>query len=100
MLSEIGAGFQSSMVNGLKNMDIELLCLKRVKGHVKRHEGIGETLHTKANRAMVEVQTTCFRNWIVVLTIDDDGWESKRGKVANGCLVRGGVFDDFCAEVQ
>ena len=34
------------------------------------------------------------------MTIDNDGWESKRGKVANGCLVRGGVFDDFCAEVR
>ena len=48
-----------------QNLDIELLCLESVKGHVKRHEGIGETLHTKANRAMAEVRTTCFRNWIV-----------------------------------
>ena len=34
------------------------------------------------------------------MTIDNDGWESKRGKVVNGCLIRGGVFNDFCAEVQ
>ena len=54
------------MVNGLKNLDIEPLCLERVKGHVKCHEGISKTLHTKANRAMAEVRMMCFRNWIVV----------------------------------
>ena len=111
------------MVNGLENLDIELLGLWRIKGHAKCHEGIGETLHTNTNGAMTEVRTTCFRDGVVVdvddavqiigddlgdivqflevvLAVDDEGWESKRGKIAHGSLVRGGIFNNFCAEVR
>ena len=70
MLGELGAGFQSSMINSLENLDIELLCFKGVKGHAKCHEGIGETLHTNTDGAMGEVRTTTFRDWVVV-DVDD-----------------------------
>ena len=57
-LSKFRASFQSSMVEGLKNLDIEqfeLLCLRIFERYTKCHEGISETLHTKADRAMAEI---------------------------------------------
>ena len=69
MLSELRTGFQSSMVNGLENLDIELLGFGRIKGHAKCHEGIGET-STKTDGAMAEVRTMSFKDWVIV-DVDD-----------------------------
>ena len=122
MLSELRAGFQGSMVNGLENLDIELLGFGRIKGHAKCHEGIGET-STKTDGAMAEVRTTSFRDWVVVdiddtvqvvgddlgdivqllevvLAVDDEGREGERGEIAHGGLVRCGIFNDLRAEVR
>ena len=71
---------------------------------------------------MAEVRMTSFRDWVVVdvddvvqvvgdlgnivqrlevvLAIDDEGRESKRGEIAHGGLVRCGIFDNLRAEIR
>ena len=36
---------------------------------------------------------------LYVLIVGDEGWQSKSSRVAYGGLVRGGVFDDFRANL-
>ena len=110
------------MVNSLEDLDVELLGLRRIERHAESHEGIGETLHTDTYGAMAEVRATSFGDGVVidvddavqivgdhlgyivqllevVSTIGDEGWESKRRKVAHGSFVRGGVLDDLSAKI-
>jgi len=110
------------MVNGLEDLDVELLGFRRIEGHAESHEGVGETLHADAYRAMAEVGATSFGDGVVidvddavqiegdhlghivqllevVSTVCDEGWESKRRQVAHGGFIRGGVLDDLGAKI-
>lgn len=121
-LSKLRAGFKSSVVNSLKDLDVEFLCCKRVERHTKCHEGISETLYTDTDGTMAHVGTTSFGNRIVInvddlveiisndfgnivefleviLTVDDETRESERGEIADGGLFWRRVLDDFRAQV-
>jgi hypothetical protein len=58
------------MVDGLEDLDVEVLGLRRVEWKTKSQESISETLNTDGNGAVTEIALSRLRNWVVV-DIDD-----------------------------
>jgi len=108
------------MIHGLEDLDVQLLCLRRVKRHLQRHKSICETLNAETNGTMPHVGVARFGNGVevdiddtvkvegynladimklleVVYTIFDKCGKSDGGKIADSSLVRGRVFDDLGA---
>ena len=108
------------MVNGLKDLDVEVLGSCGVEGHAEHHESICKALHTNSDRSMTHVGLPRFRDWVVididnaiqvvcdnlcnivqlfevVPAVGDKGRERDRREVAYRRLIWGGVLDDFRA---
>ena len=110
------------MVDGLENLDIEFLGSCRVEWHAEHHESIGQALHTDPDGPVAHVRVPCFWDGVVVdvddavqvecndlsdivqllevvLAVGNKRRECDRREVADRGLIRGGVFDDFRAQV-
>ena len=55
LLSELARSLESGVVDGLEDLDVELLGLGSVEGHSKDHEGIGESLHSDSDGSVSHV---------------------------------------------
>lgn len=55
LLGKLTAGFQSTVINGLKNLLVQVLGLRTFKGVSHQNESICQTLHTNANGTMASV---------------------------------------------
>jgi prophage tail gpP-like protein len=122
-LRKITASLESSIVDRLEDMDVELFGLGRVEWHAQSHEGVGKTLHADTDGTVTEVGTTGLRSRVVVdvddtvqivchdpgnlakllevkLTILDVSRQGNRSQVTNGSLVRRRVLNDLSAEVR
>jgi hypothetical protein len=69
------------VVNGLKDLNVQLLCLGRVEWHAQSHESIGEPLDANAGGAMTEVRVACLGGGVVVGI--DNAIQVKRDRLGN-----------------
>lgn len=112
------------MIDGLENLDVQVLGLRRFKWQTESKENISKTLDTNSNGSVAEVALSCLGNWVVVdiddlvqvlddnladlmellevvatIILVDIGWEGKRSQVANSDLIRGTVLDNLGAKI-
>lgn len=124
LLGELNGGSKSSVVDGLEDLNVEVLGLRRIEGHTKSQESIGETVDTNSNGAMAHVAPPSLRHGVVVDVDDlvqvldehlsdimkllevinslldiDKGRKCQGCKVADSDLIRGSVLDNLAAEV-
>lgn len=112
----------SGVVDGLKDLLVELTSRCRVERQTKSHEGIGETLHTDTDRPVTHVGVLGFLYWVVVdvndlvqvasyslgdgvqllkvvCAVPDKAGQSDRSQVADSDFIRSRVFNDLGAQV-
>jgi hypothetical protein len=125
LLSQLHRGSQGSVIDGLKDLLVELSGLGGLEGHAKSKESIGKTLDTKTDGSVTHVAVASLLHRVVVdiddlvqvadnnltdlmqllevvasLIVVDEGRQSKGGKVTNSDLIRGTVLDDLSAQVR
>jgi hypothetical protein len=64
------ARFESSVIDSLEYLDVELFSALGLERKSQSHESVGESLNTNTDGAMTHVGTTGFRDWVVV-DVDD-----------------------------
>ena len=121
--SNVAARLNRSVVDRLRNLLIEVPRLRRVERHAEGHEGVGETLHTNADRTVAHVGPAGLGDGVevdiddavqvegddlcdivqlleVVDTVLDEGRERDRSEIADGSLLRRRVLDNLSTEVR
>lgn len=124
LLGQLHGSSKGSMVDGLKDLLVQLSSLRRLERHAQSKESIGKTLDTDTNGSVSHVAVASFRNGVVVhindpvqvandslcdlvqllevvagLVVVDERGKGKRGKVADSNLIRGTVLDNLSAQV-
>jgi hypothetical protein len=69
-LGQVAAGVQGRVVNGLKDLLVQLLRRLAVKGHAQQQEGVREALHADADGAVAHVGAARRLHGVVV-DVDD-----------------------------
>ncbi|KAI6763085.1 hypothetical protein HG530_009065 [Fusarium avenaceum] len=125
LLGQLHGGSEGSVVDGLKDLLVELSSLWRLEGHAQSKESISKTLYTKTDRSVTHVAVASLLHRVVVdiddlvqvadnnltdlmqlleiiasLIIVDESRQGKGGKVANSDLIRGTVLDDLSAQIR
>jgi len=72
LLSHLTRSLKCGVVDGLKDLDVELPSGGRVERHSESHEGVSETLDTKTNGSVSHVTVSCLDNRVVVSGNDLD----------------------------
>jgi len=110
------------MVDGLEDLNVKFLGSCGFEWHAQHHEGVSKTLHTNPNRSMAHIGRPRFGDGVVVdiddaiqvecddlgnivqllevvLAVGDKGRERDGREVTNRGLIRGGVLNDFRAQI-
>jgi hypothetical protein len=122
LLSHLARRFESGMVDGLEDLQVELTSGGTVKGHSQGHESVGETLDTETDRSVTHVRVFGLDDRVVidvddsvqvlgnnlgnsvellkvVLPVADESGQGERGQVADSNLVGSRVLDDLGTQV-
>jgi hypothetical protein len=115
---------EGAVVDRFENLNIQFLCLGRVKWKTEGKESVGETLNTQGDRSMTEVTPLCLLDWVVVkvnyliqVTDDDlgdlvqfakiilatdsidEGRQNQGSKVADCHLISRSILDNLSTKI-
>lgn len=65
-LSHLTRSLESSVVDGLEDLNVEFPGGRRVERHSKSHKGVGETLDTETDGSVSHVAVSCLDDGVVV----------------------------------